>query len=93
MNRVVDHDGKSKTASAMGLERYPDPGDNADGHASGKITQDAIAARAHQFWLDEGQPEHCAERHWLEAERDLQRAEVSRSLLDKVKERGGSVQP
>jgi hypothetical protein len=52
-----------------------------------------IAARAHQLWLAEGEPANSAERHWLEAERELQAAVKSRSLLEKVKQRSGSVQP
>jgi Protein of unknown function (DUF2934) len=57
------------------------------------ITHDEIKVRAHQLWIEEGKPPDSAERHWLEAERELNAAAKSRSLLEKVNQRGGSVQP
>jgi Protein of unknown function (DUF2934) len=52
-----------------------------------------ISARAHQLWLEQGEPADSSERIWLEAERELQATVKSRSLLEKVQKRSGSVQP
>jgi len=35
----------------------------------GGAANEEIARRAYQRWEQEGRPEGCAERHWLEAER------------------------
>jgi hypothetical protein len=56
------------------------------------VTHAEINARAHQLWIEQGKPSDAAERNWLEAERELNAAVKSRSLLEKVNQRGGSVQ-
>jgi hypothetical protein len=58
----------------------------------GSVTEAEIEVRAHQLWIEEGNPSDSAERHWLEAERELTSAAKSRNLLEKVKQQGGSVQ-
>ncbi len=68
MAHSADHDGKSKTSSAVDGEHYPDVETQEDhllpGHSE-------IAALAHQLWLEQGRPAHSAERDWFEAERRL----------------------
>ena len=54
------------------------------------VTHTEIKARARQLWIEQGKPPDSAERNWLEAEHELNAAAKSRSLLDKVKQRGGS---
>ena len=56
------------------------------------VTHAEIKVRAHQLWIERGKPPDSAERNWLEAERELNTAAKSRSLLEKVNQRGGSVQ-
>lgn len=83
-NPRTDHDGKSKTASAVDGEHYPDPQESP--------TYAEICARSHQLWLEQGQPLEAAMGNWLEAERELKAAANSRRLVQKVHERSGSVQ-
>jgi Protein of unknown function (DUF2934) len=68
MPRNRDHDGKSKTASAVDAAHYPD-GDHQEDHLL--PTHSEIAALAHQIWIEQGRPHHSAETDWLEAERRL----------------------
>lgn len=56
------------------------------------ITHAEIKVRAHQLWIEQGKPSDSTERNWLEAERELNAAAKSRGLLEKVNQRGGSVQ-
>ena len=44
--------------------------------------EDRIRARAHQIWLNEGQPGGGEQRHWLQAANDID-AEDSKSEDDK----------
>ncbi len=57
------------------------------------VTHAEIAVRAHQLWIEQGKPPDSADKNWLEAERELNAATKSRSLLEKVTQRAGSVQP
>ncbi len=56
------------------------------------VTHAEIQVRAHQLWIEQGKPRDSADRNWLEAEHELNAATKSRSLLEKSKQRGGSVQ-
>ena len=86
MNPQGDHDGKSKTASAVDSSRYPEPAED------GAPTYAEIADRAHQIWLEQGQPADSAEQNWLQAERELQASGTSRRLVEQVRAHAGSVQ-
>jgi len=57
------------------------------------VSDSDIKIRARQLWIEQGKPPDSAERNWLEAEHELNAAAKSRSLLEKSKQRGGSVQP
>ncbi len=89
-----DQDGKSKTASAVDAEHYPPIGKQEHDAPPPPVpySKEDIAARAHQIWLEEGCPEGAAEAHWLEAERQLKDAALSRRLTAISHEKGGSVQ-
>jgi hypothetical protein len=67
----MDHDKKDQSAVDSG--HFPDTGDTSAAHVAGP-TQAEIAARAHQLWLEEGQPHGSDERHWLQAEQELRAA-------------------
>jgi hypothetical protein len=56
------------------------------------VTHAEIKVRAHQLWIEQGKPPDSAERNWLEAEHELNATAKSRGLLEKVKQRGRSVQ-
>ncbi len=61
-------------------------------NAKRTVTHAEIKERAHQLWIEEGNPPDSAERNWLEAEHELNASAKSRSLLETVNQRGGSVQ-
>ena len=90
----TDHDGKSKTSSAVDQEHYPEQNETAD-FARDPISMaqhDQIAALAFQLWLDRGCPEGSADEDWHRAEVELKarnrRSEPARSSVG----RAGSVQ-
>ncbi len=55
-------------------------------------THAEVAERAYQLWLQQGRPGDSAETNWLEAERELHDAALSRGSIQLVNEKGGSVQ-
>ena len=94
MKYNTDHDGKSKTASAVDQEHYPEQHEvkNSDFEASSHLTHDVIAARAHELWRARGRQEGSAEQDWLEAEAELRANIASRNVLQSTANKGGSVQ-
>jgi len=96
MDRFNDHkgdrDGPPSSASAAGAGRDPAHDGKPAALPATPPTHAEIAARAHQLWLEQGRPPDSAERIWLEAEHELNAAAKSHSLIEKVHERGGSVQ-
>jgi hypothetical protein len=36
-----------------------------------------VRERAYQIWLDEGCPDGCADRHWVQAERELEQDSIA----------------
>jgi hypothetical protein len=87
-----DRDGKSKSASAVDQKRYSDLTEDPISQPAETPSYEDIAARAHQLWLEQGQPPDSSERNWLEAERELKAAATSRRMLKGVHEKSGSVQ-
>ncbi len=77
-------DGKSKT-TAMDGEHAASPNGGLPSH-------NEIAERAHQRWLQNGCPDGSHEEDWLEAERELHDAALSRRLTEVNYQKGGSVQ-
>jgi hypothetical protein len=55
-------------------------------------THEEIAERAHALWIERGCPNGSDEANWLEAERELHDAVLSRRLLEIADSKGGSVQ-
>jgi hypothetical protein len=75
---------KSKTTATDGEHMAP---------LNGELpTHDEIAERAHQRWLQNGCPNGSQEKDWLEAERELHDAALSRRLTEMNYQKGGSVQ-
>ena len=73
MAYTSDHDGKSKTASAVDRDHYPEQNevDNSDFEAHSRPTHEQIAALAFALWEKRGGDEASAEHYWLEAESQL----------------------
>jgi hypothetical protein len=90
MQDFIDHDGKSKTASAVDADQYPEM--DSSPKDSGLAHRD-IARFAHDLWVQRGCPSNSSERDWLEAEEQLRKAESSRNQLQNLHDKGGSVQP
>ncbi|HLX45665.1 MAG TPA: DUF2934 domain-containing protein [Bryobacteraceae bacterium] len=90
MPQFSDHDGKSKTASAVDSAHYPEIDINVD---SQEPAHGDIAKLAHELWVQQGRPSGTSERDWLEAENQLRRSHNSQASLQKIHEKSGSVQP
>lgn len=80
MARKVEHNDKSKTALTVDSEQpnLPSPPE--------------VAERAYQLWVRKGRPPNSAEEDWLEAERELHDAVLSRRLVQVAHNKSGSVQ-
>jgi hypothetical protein len=94
MAQFGDRDGKSKTASAVDEEHYPpiSKKDHQPPDPSSLPTEAEIAERAYVIWLERGCQEGTHEQNWLEAERELHDAALSRRLTEIAHQKGGSVQ-
>jgi hypothetical protein len=90
----LDQDGKSETASAVDEQHYPrvTAKDHEPPESVQLPSQEAIAERARQIWLEQGCPQDVAEENWLQAERELYEAALSRRLTEIAYQKGGSVQ-
>jgi hypothetical protein len=55
-------------------------------------TEAEIADRAYHLWVERGCPEGSDQQNWLEAERELHDAALSRRLTHLSHQKGGSVQ-
>jgi hypothetical protein len=56
---------------ASGLTDSPNPGADLQRESSTGPTDDEIAARAHQYWIQRGRPHGSAEVDWNRARQDL----------------------
>jgi hypothetical protein len=94
MPYTSDHDGKSKTASDVNHNHYPEQNevDNLSWETDDLPTHEQIAERAHQLWIERGRPDGSPEQDWLQAEEELRAALNSRDAIEATKGRGGSVQ-
>lgn len=81
MKYTSDQDGKSKTASAVDQEHYPEQHEvkNLNGTEEPVLTHDQIAARARELWEGRGRPHGSAEQDWRQAEEELRAASGRRS--------------
>ncbi len=90
-----DHDGKSKTASAVDQEHYPEQHEvDGAGFEEGDSlpTRHQIAERAYQLWRAHGCPAGTADRDWQDAEEELRSAITSKTVLASTARKQGSVQ-
>lgn len=94
MSQPADQDGKSRTASAVDADHYPpiDQKAHQPPEPSAVPTQEQIAERAYHRWLEGGCREGSDQEHWLEAEREMRDAALSRRLTEIAHAKGGSVQ-
>jgi hypothetical protein len=91
-----DKDGKSKTASGVDVEHYPEQHEVLN-HETLEPDEapapEQISARAHELWKARGSPEGFSERDWLQAEADLKKEAAAHGPLKGVQKETGSVQP
>ena len=93
MQQYSDHDGKSKTASAVDTDSYPEMNESpSHGAVERAPTHAELAKRAYEIWVDQGSPDNAAERNWIEAQQQLQSGGDSQNQLHNLHEKAGSVQ-
>ena len=94
MNYTSDRDGKSKTASAVDQEHYPEQNEaeTAGSRENAHPSHDEIAERAFQLWHARGCPDGSAEQDWLQAEAELQANSAPRTVTQGSAATAGSVQ-
>ena len=91
---VTDRDGKSKTASAVDGEHYPEQNEVSESHSQVHDGTDVelIKARAYELWTERGCQHGSADEDWHQAERELRASNGSGRISDKLHESSGSVQ-
>jgi hypothetical protein len=74
MKYPTDRDGKSKTASAVDQEHYPEQHEVevVQSEADPLPRHAQTAERAFELWQAHGCPQGSAEQDWLQAEAELQ---------------------
>ena len=94
MGYATDHDGKSKTASAVDQEHYPEQNetDDFERDPNSMPQHNQIAALAYQLWLDRGCPHGSPEDDWHRAEAKLRTRDQGQEPARNPVGRGGSVQ-
>lgn len=94
MKYTSDRDGKSKTASGVDGEHYPEQNevDNFGSEADPFPNHDEIAERAFQLWQARGCPEGSAQQDWVKAEAELQAEAAARSTAQSTASGRGSIQ-
>ena len=90
MKQRTDQDGKSKTASAVNAEYYPEQHEVAEDSSLAVVDHDRIARRAHELWLERGCPKGSAEQDWFDAAEQLRALANSQSTRSQTN--SGSVQ-
>ena len=94
MATFTDRDGKSKTASAVDAEHYPEQNEVPAEHplvADGPEIE-AIKLRAYELWIQRGCPDGSADEDWHQAERELRARHGSERIDHQLHESSGSVQ-
>ena len=94
MGQFSDHDGKSKTASAVDATHYPNPAEPPDLPAPPAApTESVIEAKARELWMAHGTDSNFEIEAWRQqAEEELDSLAQSRAGLGLVYEKAGSVQ-
>lgn len=86
MKRPIDQDGKSKTASGLDPDSYPEQNEVEQDMPQTSPSEEDIRARAHQLWVKRGRPQGEDDVLWLEAEREL--LEAARDDLNGMRKQG-----
>ena len=90
MTYPSDHDGKSKTASAVDAKHYPEQHEVQNLElATGLPEHTKIAERAYQIWIQRGRPQSSAEHDWRQAEEELRVTSGTNHVIGRA---SGSVQ-
>jgi hypothetical protein len=94
MPTVTDRDGKSKTASAVDAEHYPEQHEVPAAHplVSDGPDIEAIQMRAYELWCKRGCPHGSADEDWHQAERELRAKNGDQRISDQLHKSSGSVQ-
>jgi hypothetical protein len=99
MKYVGDHDGKSKTSSAVDSKHYPEMTERDEESAPKEHESDEsafshseIERRAYKLWEDAGYPDGTHEQDWIEAERQLVEIRRDRTDANTMAAQAGSVQ-
>jgi hypothetical protein len=90
----TDRDGKSKTASAVDAQHYPEQNEVAEKDALVSDSPDIreLEMLAYQLWIERGSPHGSADQDWHRAEQELRAKNGSQRISDKLNEGSGSVQ-
>jgi hypothetical protein len=94
MATITDRDGKSKTASAVDAEHYPEQNEVPAQHPllpNGEEIEE-IRLRAYELWCERGCPEGSADEDWHRAERELRARHGSGRVSNELHGSSGSVQ-
>jgi hypothetical protein len=91
---ATDLDGKSKTASAVDAQHYPEQHEVSKEHplVSEGPDIEEIKKRAHELWIERGCPHGSADQDWHQAEQELRARNGSGRVSDQLYESSGSVQ-
>ena len=91
---ATDRDGKSKTASAVDAEHYPEQNEVSAEHSqvSDGSRIEEIKTRAYELWCERGCPHGSADHDWHRAEQEILGQSGSERISDKLHEGSGSVQ-
>ncbi len=94
MATVTDRDGKSKTASAVDAQHYPEQNEVPQDHplVSDGADIEAIQARAYELGIERGCPHGSSDQDWHRAEQELRAKNGDQRISDKLHESSGSVQ-
>ena len=88
---VTDRDGKSKTASAVDAQHYPEQNEVPEQVSDGPDIEQ-IKQRAYELWMERGSPHGSADQDWYRAEQELRASNGSQRISDELHESSGSVQ-
>jgi hypothetical protein len=92
MDHFGDHDGKSKTSSAVDQDHYPDGNSEESSVAAQGPSESEIARVAYRIWEERGRPNGGHDQDWAEAERQLRQENETPQDYRILKEQQGSVQ-
>jgi hypothetical protein len=91
---VTDRDGKSKTASSVDAQHYPEQNETPQVHAlvSDGPDIEKIKVRAYELWCQRGCLHGSADEDWHRAEQELRTENGDQRISDQLHKSSGSVQ-